>query len=145
MKKIVSSILILVIFLIVVFLLLFNRETSLGEEGFGDTIDISNVNEIEIIKVRGSDEKKIILKDEQAEELFNKFITAKLKEGNNVDEELTESFWITIREKGTSVLGIRMDSTFTLSPYDFNGNKKNSKNYLLEDDTILKNIELLFE
>lgn len=142
MKKIVGSILVLIIFLILVFITLSNKETTLKEEGYGSGIDTSNVNEIEII--RGSDDKKIILKEGQAEELFNKFLNAKLKEIKNFDGELTESYWITIRENGKRVLGITLDNKLVLSPYDYNGNKKNAGNYLLEDDSHLKFIESLF-
>lgn len=143
MKIKVGSILVLIILLIVVFLLLFNKETTLKDEGFGNEIDISNVTEIEVI--RGSDDKKVILKEGQTKELFNKFLNAKLKEVEDVDGELTESFWITIREDGKRVLGITIDNKLALSPYDYNGNKKNSENYLLEDDSILKSLEQLFE
>lgn len=61
MKKIVGSILVMGILLIVGFLLLSNNETTLQEEGFGDGINRSNVNEIEII--RSSDDKTIIIKE----------------------------------------------------------------------------------
>ena len=145
MKKIVSSILVLIILLIVVFLLLSNKETTLKDEVFRNEIDISNVSEIEIRRISGSDEKKITLHGEQAKELFNQFLNAKLSKEGKVDEKFTESFYIIIRKDEKSALGIRIDNTLTLSPYDFNGNRKNNKDYLLEDDSVLKSIERLFD
>ena len=143
MKKIVGSILALIILLIVGFLLLTNNETTLKEEGFEDEINRSNVNEIEII--RSSDDKTIIVKEGQAEELFTEFLNAKIKEAKNVDGALTETYWITIREDGKRALGIRIDNRLVLTPYDYNGNKKNSEEYVVEDDSILESIEQLFE
>ncbi len=143
MKKIVGSILVMSILLIVGFLLLSNNETTLKEEDFGDGIDRSRVNEIEII--RSSDDKKIIIKEAQAEELFTEFLNAELKEEKNVDGALTETYWITIREDGKRALGIRIDNRLVLTPYDYNGNKKNSEEYVVEDDSILESIEQLFE
>ena len=86
-----------------------------------------------------------ILHGEQAKELFNQLLNAKLSKEENVDGEFTKSFYILIRTDEKRALGIRIDNTLTLSPYDFNGNRKNNKDYLLEDDSILKTIELLFE
>ncbi|AWE07484.1 hypothetical protein DCE79_08895 [Lysinibacillus sp. 2017] len=143
MKKIVSSILALIVLLIVVFLLLFNKETTLKEEGFGGGIE--KVSEIEISRVSGSDEKKINLYDGQAKELFNQFLNTKLSKVENVDGEFTESFYIIIRDNEKRALGIRIDNTLAFSPYDYNGNSKNNKDYLLEDDSILKSIEQFFE
>ena len=143
MKKIVGSILVMGILVIVGFLLLSNKETTLKEEGVGGGIDHSRVNEIEII--RSSDDKKIIIKEAQAEELFTEFLNAELKEEKNVDGALTEAYWITIREDGKRALGIRIDNRLVLTPYDYNGNKKNSEEYVVEDDSILESIEQLFE
>ena len=143
MKKIVGSILVVIILLSIGFLLLSNNETTLKAEDFGDVIDRSNVNEIEII--RSSDDKTIIIKEDQAEELYTEFLNAELKEAKNVDGALTEAYWITIREDGKRALGIRMDTRLVLSPYDYSGNKKNSESYVVEDDSVLETIEQLFK
>ena len=76
MKKSVGFILVVVILLLVGFLLVSNKETTLKEEGFGDEIDRSNGIEMEII--RSSDDKTIIIKDGQAEELFTEFLNAEV-------------------------------------------------------------------
>lgn len=143
MKKIVS-IVIAIILLVILFLLFFSRETTLKEEGF--KVDSSKVNEIEII--RGTDDKTIFLKDDQAEELYNMLSEAKLKTNKSIDEEYTENYWIKIKEDGLTKLSMVIDDKLVLSPHDSDsndGSKKNSQHYLLENDDVLNFIEPLFE
>lgn len=144
MKKIVITSLALVILsILVVFLLFFfYKATTLKEEGIGEEIDILNINEIEVI--RGSDDKTVILKEGQTHQLMKELMNAKLIEGH-IEEESTESYWIHIKDGGERLLGIRMDNSLTFSAYDYKEHKTYSNNYTLEDDSVLKSVERLFE
>lgn len=143
LKKVVITILAMIILSILIFFLLFssNKATTLKEDLKGE-IDISKLNKIEII--RSFDDKTIILKGSQSHQLINELLNAKLIEAK-VEEESTESYWINIKEDGNRFVGIRMSNSLTFSLYDYKDHNNYSNNYTLVDDSVLRSVERLFE
>ncbi|HWO97236.1 MAG TPA: DUF5301 domain-containing protein [Bacillus sp. (in: firmicutes)] len=110
---------------VIVILGSFYLYTSRNGTTFNEIVlDTTEVTSVEI--VRSSDDKKVVLKDENDINFFIKSLSeAELKE-NKIKEDFDESYWLVLRTNGERKIGMTIYDEKFLLLYDYETNKQTS-------------------